>query len=77
MRKPSEWLLNIFSEDDGQSICIAKVMAMVAFLSFLAYAGYGLYGGHFDITAYAQGLMMVLAGSGAIIAGKQFSQKSS
>lgn len=73
MRK---WLLDIFSEDDGQSICIAKTMAVVAFLSFLAYSGYGLYRDHFALADFAQGLMMVLAGSGAVIAGKQCTQKS-
>lgn len=71
-----QWCKDIFTEDDGQSICTAKTMALVAFISYLGYAGYGLYGGHFDITAYGQGLMMVMIGSGTIIAGKQLTQKS-
>lgn len=70
-----KWCTDIFTEDDGQSICIAKAMAAFAFFSFLAYAGYGLYAGHFALGDFATGIMEVLTGSGAIIAGKQFSQK--
>lgn len=75
MGRLRSWTQDIFSEDDGQAICVAKVLAVLAFFSFLGYAGFGLYEGHFDLGGFAQGLMMVLAGSGAIIAGKQFGQR--
>ena len=70
-----QWIKDIFSEPDGQAVCVAKVMAVVAFLSFLVYAGYGLRHDHFSITDFANGLLQVLLGSGGIIAGKNFSER--
>jgi hypothetical protein len=66
----------LMTEDDNQTFCIAKLMAVVAFLSFMGYAGYGLYLNKTpDLNAYANGLMITLTGCGAIIAAKQFTQK--
>lgn len=67
-------LKNLMTEDDGESYCIAKIMAAMAFVSFIGYAVYGLMHGHFALQDFASGLMQVLAGSGAIILGKQVTQ---
>jgi hypothetical protein len=48
----------------------------VAFVSFLGYEVYGLTLGHFSIGEFGNGLMTVLPGSGGLIMGKQFTQKS-
>lgn len=66
----------LMTEDDNQTFCIAKLMAVVAFISYIGYAGAGLYQAKtYDMNAYANGLMLVLTGCGAIIAAKQFTQK--
>lgn len=67
---------SVFTEDNGVSFCIAKVMAALAFVAYLAYATYGLFQGHFALQEFANGLMMVLGGSAVIIAGKQITQKT-
>lgn len=76
MTHVKKWLLDIFSEDDGESICVAKVLAVLAFLSYLGYAGFGLYkAAGFSIHDFAEGLMTVLLGSGGVIASKQITQR--
>lgn len=69
------FLKNLITEDDGESYCIAKIMAAMSFISYLGYAAVGLIHGHFALQEFASGLMEVLAGSGAIIMGKQMTQK--
>ncbi len=69
------FLKNLITEDDGESFCIAKIMAAMAFFSFIGYAIFGLIHGHFALQEFASGLMQVLAGSGAVIMGKQMTQK--
>lgn len=77
MNHIKKWMQDIFSEDDGMAICVAKVLAVVAVLSFIAYAAYGLFKhDHFVLADFANGLMQVLGGSGAIIAAKQVTQKN-
>lgn len=72
-----KWLQDIFSEDDGMAICVAKVLAVISVLAFIAYAAYGLIAhDHFSISEFGTGLMTVLGGSGGIIAAKQATQKS-
>jgi hypothetical protein len=75
MSKVSQWVKDIFSEDNGEAVCVAKVLAVIAVLSFIGYGGFGLYKDHFDIANFASGMMQVLLGSGGIIAGKQLTQK--
>lgn len=70
-----QWIRDIFSEPDGQAVCVAKVMAVIAFLSFLGYSGYGLFHDHFSITDFANGILQVLLGSAGVIAGKNFSER--
>jgi hypothetical protein len=70
-----KWIKDIFSEPDGEAVCIAKVMAVLAILSFLGYAGWGLFHDHFAIQEFANGIMQVLLGSAGVIAGKNFSEK--
>ncbi len=72
-----QWIKDIFSEPDGQAVCVAKVLAVVAFFSYLGYAGFGLFHQHFAISEFANGLLQVLLGSGGIIAGKNFSERDS
>lgn len=72
-----KWILDIFSEDDNETVCVAKVLAVLAFIAFLAYAGWGLFkGDHFVLNDFGNGLMTVLLGSGGVIAGKQITQKN-
>lgn len=78
MEHISKWIKDIFSEDDGLSICVAKVLAVVANFAFIGYAAYGLFAhDHFSLSEFGTGLMTVLGGSGGIIAAKQITQKSS
>ncbi len=70
-----QWLRDIFSEPDGEAVCVAKVMAVFAFLSFLGYSGYGLFHDHFAMSDFASGLMQVMLGSAGVIAGKNFSER--
>jgi len=70
-----KWLHEILSEPDGEAVCVAKVMAVIAFLSFLAYSGYGLFEGHFAMQEFGNGILQVLLGCGGVIAGKNYSEK--
>jgi hypothetical protein len=70
-----KWIKDIFSEPDGEAICIAKVMAIIAFFSYLGYSGWGLLHDHFAINEFANGILQVLLGSAGVIAGKNFSEK--
>ncbi len=72
MKKMIQTLL---CEDNGDQICIAKIMALVAFVSFLGYATYGIYQGHFALGDFATGMMQVLFGSAGVIAGKNLTTK--
>jgi hypothetical protein len=69
-------LWQIFSEDSDDSLCVAKVLAVIAFVAYLVYSGYGLFTGHFVLEEFSRGLMETLVGSAAVIAGKQMTQKS-
>ena len=69
-----QYIKDALTEDDGQAVCVAKVMAVFAFFSYIGYGSYGLATGHFDLELYSRGLMEVLIGSGSIIAGKQITQ---
>ncbi len=70
-----QWIKDIFSEPDGEAVCVAKVMAVIAFLSYLAYAGYGVFHDHFAIQEFGNGLLQTLLGCAGVIAGKNFSEK--
>lgn len=71
------WLRQLFSEDNssGSDLCIAKIMATIAFISYIVYAGVGVHQGHYSLTDFGTGLMTVLFGSAGIITGKNFSTK--
>lgn len=72
-------LVKIFGSDNGDDICIAKILACIAFFTYLGYVIYGLTphgGGHFAVSEFANGLMQVLGGSAAVIGAKNFSTKS-
>lgn len=69
-------LTQIFTEDDGVSVCVAKVLAVGAVVAYVCYAGYGLlHSDHFALGEFGNGLMTVLLGGSGIIAGKQFTQQ--
>lgn len=68
-------LLKFFGEDNGTDLCIAKIMACTAFLTFLGYALWGLHKDHYAIGDFASGLMQVLMGSAAVIAGKNITTR--
>lgn len=69
------FLMKIFGEDNGSDICIAKIMACVAFLTFLGYALWGLHLGHYQISDFGNSLMQVLVGCAAVIAGKNITTR--
>lgn len=78
MDKIKQWVKDIFSEDNGEAVCVAKVLAVLSVFAFIGYAIYGLIAkDHFALNEFASGLMNVLLGGGGVIAGKQFTQKSS
>ena len=52
MNKIKQWIKDIFSEDDGEAVCVAKVLAVIAVLSFIGYGCFGLYKDHFDVAGY-------------------------
>jgi len=67
-----------FTEDDGTSYCIAKALAAIAVIFYLVNVTYSIYIGNApDLKAFGDGLMQVMIGAGALIAGKQFTQKTS
>jgi hypothetical protein len=70
-----QWIKDAFTEDDGNAICVAKCLAVLAVFSFIGYAAVGLWHGHFSLSEFGDGLMTVLLGSGGVIAGKQITQK--
>jgi hypothetical protein len=74
-----ERLLQVFSEDDGVSLCFAKVSAGIAILSYIGNATYALWlaksGDGAVFASLGSGLAEVLGGAGALIAAKQATQK--
>jgi hypothetical protein len=70
-----EIVKKLLCEDNGDQLCIAKIMAVIAFISFLGYAAFGLIKGNFALDGFANGVMQVLLGAGGVIAGKNISTK--
>jgi hypothetical protein len=70
-------ITNLLNEHgiEANPLCLARVIAAISFVSYLAYAVYGILQGHYDIKGYADGLMATLTGSGAIILGKNISER--
>lgn len=75
--KLKAWVSKLISDDKGEAPCIAKILSGVSVASYLGYAGVSLHAGHFDIAGFGHGLMEVLAGAGALIAGKQLTRAQS
>lgn len=78
----SKIIKDAISEDgpDGSPYvyCGAKISAFIALFSYLGIALYSVHLSHtIDLSAFGTGLGIVLAGSAAIIAGKQATMKSS
>ena len=72
----NKFFKDCLTEDDGESFCLAKCMSLYAFLAYHAFTCYLIWTGHQpSLTDYANGTMQVLGGCGALIAGKQWSQK--
>jgi hypothetical protein len=64
------------TEDDGQSYCGAKVASFIALFCYLGNVTYAIHSAQtLDFSAFGTGLASVLAGCGALIAGKQLSKK--
>jgi hypothetical protein len=69
-------LFQIFSEDDNQSLCIAKVFSGLTYLGFHMYVIWMvLHGTVPTLSEYANSSLQVLAGCGILIATKQVTQK--
>lgn len=76
MIEMKKFLNDLFTEDDGTSWCFAKVTSFIAVVSFLGNTTYSIYSGHApNLEQFGTGLMQVLIGCSAIIAGKQITQK--
>jgi hypothetical protein len=76
MDKIKTFLIKLFNEDNGEAICIAKILAVLSVFSFIGYAVYGLLrGDHFALNDFGNGLMTVLLGSGGVIAGKNITTR--
>jgi len=72
----SKILKDSFTEDNGESWCIAKITAFIAVISYLGNISYVIYLSHtIDASSFGSGLGIVLGGAGALIAGKQMNQK--
>lgn len=71
------FIAHLFCEDNGSDVCIAKLMAVIAFCTFLGYACWGLHLGHYAIADFGSGLMQVLAGSAAIVGAKNITTRQS
>ena len=72
----SKILKDSFTEDNGESWCIAKITAFIAVISYLGNISYVIYLSHtIDPSSFGSGLGIVLGGAGALIAGKQMNQK--
>lgn len=77
MDKVKAFLAKIFTEDNGADICIAKIMAVIAFVAYLGYAIYGLVmKDHYAIGEFANGLLQVMGGSAAVVGAKNVTTKS-
>ncbi len=76
MDKVKSWLTTLLGEDNGNEVCIAKLLALFAFISYIGYAAYGLVQGHFALNDFSSGIMNVLLGSGAAIAGKNITTRN-
>ena len=73
-----KWINDLLTEDDGSTICYARVASAVALLSFIGYSFYDfVFVNHiFHYNDYANGLMQILGGSAAVIGAKQITSKS-
>ncbi len=75
--KLKEWVSKLIADDKGEAPCIAKILSGASVASYIGYAGISLHSGHFDLSGFGHGLMEVLAGAGALIAGKQLTRAQS
>jgi hypothetical protein len=75
MDRIKQWISDVLKETGNNTVCIARVMAIIAFVSFLGYAVFGLVHEHFALNDFGNGLMTVLLGSGGVLAGKNLTQK--
>ena len=75
--KIKTWISKLIADDKGEAPRIAKILSGTSVASYIGYAGLSLHAGHFDIAGLGHGLMEVLAGAGALIAGKQLTRAQS
>jgi hypothetical protein len=75
MNRIERWISDVLKEAGSDTVCIARVMAIITFVSFLGYAGYGLYKDHFELSNFANRIMQVLLGCGAVIGIKNATSK--
>ena len=71
-----KFIKDLFTEDDAETYCWARVASAVGVFSYTGNAGYMLYHtGTVSLTDYATGFATILAGAGAVIAAKAVTQK--
>jgi hypothetical protein len=75
MDRIKQWISDVLKESGSDTVCIARVMAIITFVSFLGYAAFGLYKDHFDLSNFANGVMQVLLGCGGVIGIKNATSK--
>jgi len=71
-----KFIRDLFTEDDGVSWCIAKVLGFLTWLIVMIGAYHSFKNPNFMMVDFGQGIGYALAGIGAFIGLKQFTQKA-
>lgn len=72
----NRFLVDLFTEDDNRTWCIARVSSFIALMSFIALGVvHAIYNHSFQASEYGIGIGSVLGGAGILIGGKASTQK--
>jgi hypothetical protein len=76
MKEIKRFFTDLFTEDDNQTWCIARVSAFISLISFIGLGIAHVVTNHtFQPSEYGMGIGAVLGGSGVLIGGKAVTQK--
>jgi hypothetical protein len=76
MNEIKRFILDLFTEDDNQTWCIARVSAFTALVSFIGMGIAHVVMNHqFQPSEYGVGIGSLLGGAGVLIGGKAATQK--
>jgi F0F1-type ATP synthase assembly protein I len=69
-------IVDLFTEDDNRTWCIARVSSFIALISFIALGAVHVLTNHmFQPSEYGMGMGTLLGGAGVLIGGKAATQK--